>query len=231
MNTKGLSLPLVGALLLGCASTTSEDTVAPAPAAAEDGAESEAELAELKSELAVARGRLEVARMELKAFEAKHEARVRHAAADVEMAEAKLAAFQSVGSPTQVAEARLDLRSARDRAQEAADELAQIEIMYADQDLDDLTAEFVVSRGRRAAERAQQRIEIQEARFQGLQERDLPLELKQLTLALDKAEGGRDDVMREGEIERKQKELGMREKEAAIEKLEHKLVEAMKGAK
>ena len=77
---------------------------------------------------------------------------LRHAQADVTMAEAKLATFREVDKPNRVAAQTLGLQTARDRAQEAADELAQVEIMYAEQDLNDMTREFVIQRERRAAD-------------------------------------------------------------------------------
>ncbi len=66
-------------------------------------------------------------------------------------------------------------------------ELAQIEIMYKDQNLDGLTAEFVVSRGRRNAERAAQRIEIQEFGFARFKNHELPQEEQGLSLPVEKA--------------------------------------------
>jgi len=219
--------PLLTFLFVGCASSTVAD--APAEAASISGAnESKAEGLERK--LRIAHARLEMKEMEQKAFVHEHENQLRYAQADLAMAQAKLAKFREVDAPGRVASEELSLRTTMDRAQEAKDELAQIEIMYKDQDLDDLTAEFVVSRGRRAAERAQARIEIQEAAFKSLKERELPQEEKQLELALDKAVSGLEKIEIDGRIGEQGKSIAIQEAKDGIEKLEQELSEAKQGA-
>ncbi len=183
------------------------------------------EIAELEQKLEVARARLSLAQLETAAFEAKHEIRLRHAGAEIDMAQAKLAQFREADAPSRLASEQLSLRTAKDRAQEAVDELAQIEIMYDEQDLDDLTAEFVVSRGRRNAERAAARIEIQEAKLKTLEERELPQEQAGLELALDKKVTGLAEIEREDEIGRGNKAIAVTEAENTITKLEAELAE------
>lgn len=222
--TKRLSTasPLLILSLAGCAATM---TVAPPTAAPQEKAapDSEQKLDEAEHKLEIARDKLEVAVLEAAAFDAKHEVRVRHAQAEVAMAEAKLATFREVRKPNRMASETLNLQVAKDRAQEAADELAQVEIMYAEQDLNDMTREFVIQRERRNAERAGARIEIQEADFAAVEERELPLEEQQLSLALDKASTGLSDAEREGEIGRKQKQIAVKQAENEVHKLELEL--------
>jgi len=211
--------PLAAVLLLGCATTESVNGDSP-QASRESAAKTERKREDLERKLDVARARLALARTEEKAYGEDLEARIRHASGEVELARARLARFREADAPNRLATERLELRTARDRAQEAAEELAQIEIMYKDQDLDDLTAEFVVSRGRRAAERAAERIEILEGELRALEERELPQEGERLALELDKAEAGLTKAEREGEIGRQNKAISVKEAENEIARLE-----------
>jgi hypothetical protein len=220
-------LPLLSFLFIGCSSTTVAD--APSGAASVSDA-NESKIDEVERKLKLAHARLEVKEMEQEAFVHEHGNNVRYAQADLAMAQAKLAKFREVDAPGRVASEKLNLRTAMDRAQEAKDELAQIEIMYKDQDLDDLTAEFVVSRGRRSAERAQARIEIQEAAFNSLKERELPQEEKQLELAVDKAVTGLEKIEIDGKISEQGKAIATQEARDGLNKLEQELSEAKQGA-
>lgn len=181
------------------------------------------ELRNLERKLEVARTRQQKVELEQAAFEQELEGQIRHANAEVEMARARLALFRESSAPNRLASARLELQAAKDRAQEAADELAQIEIMYKDQDLDDLTAEFVVSRGRRSAARAAARIEIQEGELTALETRELPQEDKRLELELDKAIEKLGDAQREGEIGRLGQQIAATEARNEIARLEEEL--------
>jgi len=219
------------ALAPGCASAT--EAPAAAMAAEKDGHDSDKarELEALERKLGVARARLEKTRLEHELAEREHEVRVRQASASFEIAEAGLSRFREADAPNELARLRLDLRSARDRAQEAAEELAQIEIMYAEQDLDDLTAEFVVSRGRRAAERAAARIEIDESRLQSVEQREHPVKLRELTMAVEKAAHEREKLDMEGEIASRGRAIALQEAEAEIVRLEQELADLRNEAK
>jgi uncharacterized protein YceK len=226
MKLAALSLTILALPLIGCATTVSGTTAGKAPASEEAAAKAEEkdrEKEELARKLDLARARFKVTALEAQAFDAKHEARVRHATVEVEMAKAKLATFREVDVPNRVATQTLNLQSTRDRAQEAADELAQIEIMYAEQDLDDQTREFVIQRGRRNAERSAKRIEIQEGEFRKMKERELPQEERKLELSLDKANTGLTAADREGEIGRQQKAIAVKQAENEVHKLELEL--------
>jgi len=151
------------------------------------------------------------------------EDRVRFANVELGMAQAKLDIFRESVMPERLANERLSLASVKDRAQQAADELAQIEIMYEDQDLDDLTAEFVVSRGRRNAERAAQRIGIMEIGFARLENHELPQEEQGLSLAVEKAASALHRLHSDHEIDHKRKELALEEARFALHTLAKEL--------
>lgn len=228
MKRVWILLSFLTVLAMGCASAPPGDTGgAAADVSAEKDADSgkEAERKEkgLERKLEVAKARLAVAQLEAEAFERQQQVKVWEASMAVEMAEAKLGRFREADMPNRLASERLDLRTAKDRAQEAADELKQIEIMYEEQDLDDLTAEFVVSRGRRSAERAAARIGIQEAKLKALEERELPEEEKSLSVALDKAKAGLDKASAEGETGTRNKAIAVQEAENTIAGLQDEL--------
>jgi len=220
---------VLGSLLASCLSTSSDG--AGSPSGADSDGDSKREAEELASKLKVAELKLEGARIELDSFQASHEVRVKHARAELQLAEAELAQFREVDRPARLAETELDLRSARDRAQEAAEELEQIEIMYEGQDLDDRTAEFVVSRGRRNAERAAQRIQIQEMLARGQADRELPREQSRLELAVSRAAAALADLELEGRVDAYQKRASVLEAEAEVARIRHDLKEAAEEAK
>jgi len=183
-------------------------------------AERTAKLASLTRRLHIAELKLTQTQQENQSSLQSSNEAVRIAEEELAIAEGELLQFREFDSVRRREEAALSLRSSRDRAQEAAEELAQIELMYEDQDLDDRTAEFVVSRGRRNAERAQARIEIQEAQFRSLKERELPQEEQALELALDKARTALEKAELEGKIGLQKKAIAVDEARNALEKLQ-----------
>lgn len=224
------AFPISIFLFLGCATTGGADA-SPDVAEASSSKADDGKRADIERKLKIAKERLMVAELELKAFDLQHKNDVRYAKADVGIAEAKLAKFREVDAPNRLASEKLGLQTALDRAQEAEDELAQIQIMYEDQDLDDLTAEFVVKRGQRAAERARARIEIAEGQFKSLEERELPQEEKGLELALDKSQAALNKAGVDGEIGRQKKSIALQEARDTIDKLQQELKELEEEAK
>lgn len=207
-NTFPLALSLCAALA-ACAST-SKPAATDAPEMASDSNEKEGDAddpAERERKVAVQRRKIELAQLELEAAAAKHESAMLAARAELQMAESELETFRAYEVGTRVDSAQLDLRGTKDRAQEAAEELAQIELMYEDQDLDDRTAEFVVQRGRRNAERAAQRIAIEERGLERLTQRTLPAEEAKLALGVERARAGLRDTEAGARIELEQKRM------------------------
>ena len=215
------SLPVEGSLeaALDPGRAPTQEAAVAAPQEQADKKETEAQRARkrrgIERKLRVAQSRLELARLKADSGAREMEDKLRKAAAEVEGAEAKLELF-ALTRANRLASSELGLRSTRDRAQEAEDELAQIEIMYKDQDLDDLTAEFVVSRGRRNAERARARIAIQEAEHQALENHELPQEQRTLSLALMNAKAALAQLSHENKIGEQSQAIALMEAEHAI---------------
>ena len=208
---------LIASALAGCESVNhaAHAPEAPAPSAmaqedehADESAEDHDGAREAREhKVHLAAERLALQEREMHESEKQFEDRVRFANVEMEMAQAKLEVFRKSVMPERLASERLNLASAKDRAQQAADEL------------DDLTAEFVVSRGRRNAERAAQRIEIQEIGFARFKNHELPQEEQGLSLSVEKAASALRRLHSDHEIDRRRKELALDEAHFDLDKL------------
>ena len=238
MNVQKLPASLLLLLAAGCASTDTHNAVdasaartAGSPEAGPqaeggDAEDKEWELREKAQKLDIAKARHEIAKLQLESYREGQSVRLGQAQEELDMAQSELKKFTEADRPARVAGAELDLRSAKDRAQEAADELAQIELMYAEQDLNDKTAEFVVSRGRRSAERAAARIQIQEAQHKTLLEAELPMNQKRLEMAVRAKVAALEEAQREAKIGTLNKEIAVQEAQQAVAKAERELHKA-----
>ncbi len=173
--------------------------------------------------------RLEIARIERDGALAGKEQSLAHQREDLALAEAELATFLEVEAPNRVTGAELSLQASRDRALEAAEELAQLEIMYEDQDLEERTREFVISRGRRQAERTEARLALEERELAALKERELVTRRTRLEIAVARAREALEAGERELTVTRLRQDLALREAERALADAERALAEARDG--
>jgi hypothetical protein len=171
----------------GCSSLHSDDQPAgPADAQVKSKEDSAAKGKALERKLAIAKARLRHAKMEQDSRMVELKKSLEYAQKEFDLAQAKLDRFQAFDAPNRIARAELSLKSARDAAEEAEEELKQLEIMYKEQDLEDLTAEFVINRGKRNAERRKQSLLIQERALKSLTNHEIPTEKKSLELEVEK---------------------------------------------
>lgn len=131
----------------------------------------------------VARTRLE--HQSAQAKEALARARAQHA---VNNASAELADFREVVRERRLRQDALELTAAHDRLLETREELAQLELMYGDDELGDATAEIVLQRTRRRLARAEEQHRLTQMQSAELRERTLPREEQDLVVALEAAE-------------------------------------------
>lgn len=215
-----LLLPLTLCLASACRST---GAAAAANAPAKSQAKSPAELDELKRKAELSEMQLHSAQNEQQSSEQSAQAAIQVAQQELAIARAKLAQFTTLDQQNRIARSALSLQRSRDRAVESDEELRQLELMYKDQDLDDMTSEYVINRGKRDAARTQEALQVQEREHESLTQHDLPLELGSLELdvarkegalqkALSSAENGKLEraiaVLRaEGELAKAKKEL------------------------
>ncbi|MFT7484722.1 MAG: archaellum component FlaC [Candidatus Paceibacteria bacterium] len=198
-----LPLALSFLALASCASTPSSSSMPAAePQVAEPQVEEEAEakepdqakIDELQHKLEVARIKLDLALLSANRADLEQARGIAHASQEVQMARANMEHFTNVEKPADIGRAKLSLQGARDSATEADEELQQIELMYKDQNLEDMTAEFVIQRGRRRAQRAQKRLEFQELDLKALETHQLPQKHQKLSQTLLKAEESLDNA-------------------------------------
>lgn len=222
-------LPLVPLIALGCQQEvehaqqpkpqpqpagTATATAAPktedeTPAAKKDAPPSGSKAAAMQNAVDVAALRLKKAEIAVASQAEANKTAVDFARREVDLAKGKVESFKALEMPNKLAQAELDLRRAKDSAQEDAEELKQIEIMYDKQNLDDKTAEFVVNRGKRKAERSAAAIEIQTRGFELLAHHEMPRELARLQLDLERKQDELARATRNAESEAMDREIGL----------------------
>jgi HlyD family secretion protein len=141
--------------------------------------------AALEREFPIAREKLENARRELTDQAVDSQATAAKLQKELQLAKTKLETFEKREAPAKTAKAQFDLQGAKDNNDNEREELEQLELMYKEQDLADKTREIVIRRAKRALERAQQRLALQQEEFGILTERTLPQERDKLTLDVE----------------------------------------------
>ena len=120
--------------------------------AGESACDLEEELRDICRELELEKARLDLV------IKKKHclmtEAKISRAAteAELELVERRLAAFGAHTSQLQLSELDLELLTLRDEHKQSTEELKQLEMMYAESELEDKTSEIVLEQGRRRRE-------------------------------------------------------------------------------
>jgi len=180
----------------------------------------------LRAELTAAEERLALARQSLEHHEALSREQVHIAEMSLEHTEKKWRQFEEIEAPLQRAEARLSLREASDGLLESQEELAQLEQMYAQDDLADATREIVLQRGKRRLDRAGEEVSIQERRLQQLEEHSLPLEALELRGILEEKRSALESARRDALEGRLEKKIEILEAESEVVRLRAKLDEA-----
>lgn len=171
--TTGRICALAAALALaGCAPGSTGGSRGGEPAGAPD----------LQAKVEVARQKAALAQAELANQEAANRIALERLDKELDLAQADLKRLREADGPARIAQADLDLAAARHAAEDAADELAQLEKMYGANDLADQTKEIVLKRGRRDLERARAGAAIKEAQLKLLKEHVLPAETGKLAL-------------------------------------------------
>lgn len=179
-------------------------------------------------ELKISEHRVRVAERSLESAEISARMGVHLAERELEMARFDREKFDDLIRPRRIAERELQLQGSKDRAREAAEELLQIEIMYGDQDLDDKTAEFVINRGRRSAERSARDVELQERALEAFVSYELRKESDKLELDVEKKEHALESARRNGETEVLQKQIGLMEAQSKLESEQAKVAKLKK---
>ncbi len=203
----------------GSAPTDKESGPALATADEKSGKQSADDQNSLAQRTEIAEHKLRQAELEQNSDAQASSAQLARAEIELQLAQAKLTQFVKLDRPNRLARSQLNLVRVKDRAQEAADELAQIEIMYEDAELEDRTAEFVVARGRRNAQRQAEAIKLEEQSLKSLEQHALPLELKQLELNVQKKKDDLAKSRAQTESSQLGKKIGVMNARQALDKL------------
>jgi hypothetical protein len=196
------------------------------PEAADKSAEKTAsKRASLERKITVAELSLQQARLEATSAAQSSGKAVEHAAGDLALAQAKLTAYQTIEAPNRLSRKQLELQRARDSATEAQEELRQIEIMYEEQDLEDMTAEFVINRGKRNAERRKRSLQITERSLQLLTDHTIPTDIETRVLEVSRETESLAKARRSAEADELKKRIAVLNAESKLTELQEDLAE------
>jgi len=216
------------------ASTLTPAAFSQAQEPAADDAEAEIEElrdpAEIREELQAAQRDREatLADHALQIFE--HEVRMMEARFALENARADLNAFETYQQRADVEEAEFMLTSMRDGAQDAEEELQQLEQMYGENELANRTAEIVLSRGRRELERTREELRQAEESHR----HQLQVAIPRAQIGLRQAVQSAEMDLRLADLEQESMRIGQQnasaEQEVMIRDLKQELAEAEAAA-
>lgn len=238
MKATTLSTVLL-ALLASCASssqgTSNVTEMAPAPEVAKqeapkekkvDPAEQRRKIADLEHKVRVAQIKVDLAHLDVDGADLALDQKRDRAEKALAAAKASLAHFDGVEAPSRKGRAELSLQATMDSAKEAQEELEQIALMYDDQNLEDMTREFVIQRGKRRAERADKRIEFSKMDLRGLVHHKLKQEREKLEAGVLKAAQDLEAIEREATKNKLNRTLKLAEANHALKKAEGALKKA-----
>lgn len=125
--------------------------------------------------------------------------------------------------PTRLARGELSLQYAQDGVKEAQEELAQLEMMYKEEQLADQTKEIVLERSRRRLDRSKRGLELATSETRNTKEVLIPLEIRDAEMGVDAKRREVEKLefdQRTAEIDQK---LALMNAEAEIEKLRQEM--------
>lgn len=226
-----LALPL----LVSCIAVSKKETVASAPAVVEDAAapkQEEADAKDKKKEIAAKTRELEFARLELKIEKQKLAAAARKAQDEVEKAEhgfkkaaAALEHFDKVEQPLELAQAQLSLDRATWGMEEDRQELAELQKLYAENQVEGTTKELVIQRSQKKLDFAKTMLGHEQQEFDAKKGFELPTKRKDLERAKVEAEKELRDARADKLRTADENELELRKQEAKLDDLEKEIKE------
>ncbi len=193
---------------------------------AKDPKEAQKKVAELEHKLQVAQIKVSVANLSTDGADLELREKRDHATKALAAAQANLNFFNNIDAPNRTGRAELSLQGALNSAAEAQEELEQLALMYDEQDLEDMTREFVIQRGKRRAERAKKLIEFSTLDLRGLIEHKLKQEREGLEGAVLKAEQALQGIDRDAQQNKLNNSLKLSEANFALEKAQEALEQA-----
>ena len=145
------------------------------------------EIERARMDLEIARAKLERQTEEAKHQEEASAIQLANAEMAYRSAEQTLTTFKDVLMPMKIAEAELNIQSAKDRLKESEEQFEQLMKMYGSDDLVEETEEIVLNREKRSLEQSRKRLTFSLRRHELLTTVDIPRELQGYELAFRKA--------------------------------------------
>lgn len=216
-----------------------------APAAADDGKEQEKKAEEQKQrdkdlqqkrrDLDYAKIAVQTAAIDRQVRQMSVEAAAARSQIEVDKQKRELDLFLQQHKPRELEEHRIALDYQIHRAEEAKEELAELEAMYKDDEFARATKELVIRRGRRQMEMADRNLAVGQKEFEVFEkhtlaerERELRQKLKDAEVELDKARLEHQKAQIELDVQQRQADDKVKDLMRDIEELEQK---AKGGAK
>ena len=187
--------------------------------------------ARLVRDLAIAKEKVAKAGLALTHQQADDQAELAQKAAEHKLAMTKLKDFEAHDAPQQLEEARLQLLRSEDWLKDSEEELAQLEMMYAEEDLADKTREIVLERSRRRLERARRDVALQHIALANLEEHSLPRETADLRSQMTEKARLLENLERAIEAHRLEKQIALMEAEAEVKRLKEEINKLDREAK
>ena len=186
-----------------------------------------------KSDPRIKAREIEQARLELQSAEidsrskglASEEA-VQKAARELELAQAAMKAFETVDAPSQLDGAQINHDRQAYAADEARDELNELEQMYQAEEFAKTTKELVLKRGRRRLEVAQRELAVSKQKLALLKDHALPRQKNELAGKVHDAEVVLQKAKLDAEKSGIDVDVALRKARAKIEDLQQELAEA-----
>jgi len=116
------------------------------------------------------------------------ESAVRHAQVELDKQKRELEQFQQKQKPREMEEHRIQLDMQTQRADEAKDELAELESMYKEDEFARSTKELVIKRGRKQLEMANRSLAVGQQEFEQFEKHTLTERERELTQKVEDAE-------------------------------------------
>jgi hypothetical protein len=182
--------------------------------------------AKLVRELQIANEKKKKAMMGLDYQRTANREAVEKAEFELDLAQEKLQSFERQDAQLRLEKARLALLRSRDRLKESEEELQQLEMMYAEEDLADKTREIVLERGRRRLERARKDLAIQERSLKVLETVTLPHEKKELQSKMVAKTHAVSAASRKANVDLMDKQIALVTAESEIERIKGEIAQA-----
>lgn len=235
----------IGLVISGCAASGKSASTAPNPPPAqeprasadasgsekknttkEDKAKAEKEKADraikrakLMRDLQIAREEVAKVQASMQDQEASSKENLEKAASERELVARRLREFEEKHVPVRLDRSRLDLQGTRDYVKESEEELAQLEMMYAEADLADKTREIVIERAKRRLERARRSLDIQTRDSENLERATIPVEREDLRLQLMQKDQALEQARRQAAADARAKRIELMRAQSEVERI------------